>query len=59
MKKQEYTDFEWDLILGLDDLAHNRLLTGSIGGKMKKIRNYGRRNKEHKCYCKELGRRKK
>ena len=50
-----YSALEIDLMLGLDDLAHNRLYS-SVNGKMQQVNNYGRRNKNEKCYCKELKR---
>lgn len=44
-----------DLLLGLDDLAHTRLLTSNKDWtKFKKIAGYGKRNKEYTCYCRAL-----
>lgn len=48
-------DFELCLLEGLDDIAHNRLLTSDKRLKsFTPVKNYGKRNKEAKCYCKEI-----
>lgn len=55
MKK--YTELEIDIMLGLDDAAHNRLYE-VVGKKFRPVKNYGRRNYNEKCYCailKKLG----
>jgi hypothetical protein len=44
-----------DIMLGLDDIAHNRLYT-TINDEWVPVPNYGRRNPDAKCYCKELKR---
>lgn len=46
---------EREIMRGLDDLAHNRLWTGVLEGKRKKVKNYGKRNKKYPCYCKLIG----
>lgn len=44
------------LMLGMDDIAHNRLLRKE-GDKFVRVKNYGKRNKKEKCYCAELKKR--
>jgi hypothetical protein len=40
---------------GLDDIAHNRLLHWNREtDKFRKVKNYGKRNKKAKCYCKMI-----
>ena len=41
------------IMIGLDDIAHNRLLK-QVDGEFVRVTNYGRRNKKQHCYCKEL-----
>ena len=41
------------IMLGMDDIAHNRLLTKTKNGFVR-VPNYGKRNKKEKCYCAEL-----
>lgn len=43
------------ILLGLDDIAHNRLYRFPKG-KPVKVKNYGKRMKGIRCYCKELKR---
>jgi len=55
-----FTSLEISIMCGLDDLAHNRLLTPCKGrrGEYVRVPNYGKRNKNEKCYCailKKLG----
>lgn len=44
---------EIEFLEAFDDIAHNRLLEMK-NGKFKKIKNYGKRNKKARCYCKEV-----
>ena len=44
---------EIKVMLGLDDIAHNRLLT-KVGEQFVPVHNYGKRNKGYRCYCKRL-----
>lgn len=50
-----YSTLDIDIMIGLDDLAHNRLYH-SVNGKMVQVDNYGMRNRNETCYCKELKR---
>jgi hypothetical protein len=50
------SELEIELMLGLDDLAHNRMLTMNDDGSFTKVSNYGKRNKKERCYCAELKR---
>jgi len=52
---REYSELDIDVMLGLDDLAHNRLLE-EVNGKFVPISGYGRRNMKEKCYCRILKR---
>ncbi|MGH7974850.1 MAG: hypothetical protein ACREBR_04945 [bacterium] len=51
MSEPNYLDIE--IMLGLDDIAHNRLYSHD-GGDFIPVSNYGKRNHKEKCYCKEL-----
>jgi len=54
---KEYSDLEIDIMLGLDDLAHNRFYE-VVGKKTIPASNWGKRNLQEKCYCsilKKLG----
>lgn len=42
-----------DILLGMDDIAHNNLLTKK-GKKWVKIKNYGKLNPDEICYCDQL-----
>jgi hypothetical protein len=53
MKK--YSELEIDIMLGLDDLAHNRAYK-RIDGKLVPVPNWGKRNPKDKCYCEILKR---
>lgn len=55
MDNRFYSALDIDIMIGLDDLAHNRMYQ-SVNGKMQQVNNYGRRNKNEVCYCKELKR---
>lgn len=48
-----YNVFDLPILLGLDDIAHNRLLRPRKGskGEYVRVKNYGKRNKKEKCYC--------
>ena len=46
---------EVKIMLGMDDIAHNRLLS-KVGDRFVRVPNYGKRNKRERCYCKELKR---
>ena len=46
---------EISIMMGMDDIAHNRLLK-KVGGKFVRVKNYGKRNKDARCYCAELNR---
>jgi len=48
------TNEEIDIMIGLDDIAHNRLYSMDSKGNTTPVHGYGRRNKDYKCYCKEL-----
>lgn len=49
------TNEDIDIMLGLDDIAHNRLYSLNLDtGESKPVANYGRRNRAERCYCKEL-----
>ena len=50
----KYSALDIDIMLGLDDLAHNRLYTLNDDNSTTPVANYGRRNKDEKCYCKIL-----
>ncbi len=43
----------YSILRGLDDLAHNRLFNFP---EWHKVKNYGKRRKKYKCYCKEIAR---
>lgn len=51
---KEYSDLDIDIMLGLDDIAHNRLSIRHEDGSFSKVPNYGKRNLKEKCYCKIL-----
>jgi len=55
-KNRTYTDLEIEILLGLDDMAHNRLYSMVGDGEFVQVSNYGRRNPDAKCYCKLLKR---
>ena len=44
---------EISIMVGLDDMAHNRLYD-MVNDEFIRVANYGRRNPDSKCYCKEL-----
>lgn len=44
-----------DTMLGLDDIAHNRLYVFK-DNTFVQVANYGKRNEKERCYCKELAR---
>jgi len=46
-------DIEISVMIGLDDLAHNRLYSME-NGEFTRCPNWGKRNPDKKCYCKEL-----
>jgi hypothetical protein len=50
----EFSSLDIDIMIGLDDVAHNRLSTKDEFDNFTPVANYGRRNKEYKCYCKIL-----
>jgi hypothetical protein len=55
MNNREYSELEIDILLGLDDIAHNRLYNMDLDtGASIPVSNYGRRNRNEKCYCKLL-----
>ena len=57
MNKKTFSKVEISIMRGLDDLAHNRL-SGMVKGEWQRVPNYGKRNKDYKCYCsilRELG----
>jgi len=41
------------ILLGLDDIAHNRLFE-LVKGKYVKVANYGKRDSTERCYCLNL-----
>ena len=44
-----------EIMIGLDDFAHNRLYSMNLDtGESIPVPNWGRRNYNEKCYCKEL-----
>lgn len=46
---------EISVMIGLDDLAHNRLYNMDLEtGESTPASNWGKRNPDQKCYCKEL-----
>lgn len=46
---------EISLMIGLDDLAHNRAYDMNLETiESTPVRNWGKRNFNYKCYCKEL-----
>jgi hypothetical protein len=47
---KHYSELEIDIMLGLDDIAHNRMYE-VVGKKHVPVRNYGKRNLREKCYC--------
>lgn len=52
---RQYSELEVDLLMGLDDMAYNRLYTMDLEtGESIQVDNYGRRNRGEKCYCKLL-----
>lgn len=51
--KMNSEQLDIELMIGLDDIAHNRMFT-MTNGTFTPVTNYGRRNKKEKCYCKEL-----
>jgi len=40
-------------MVGLDDIAHNRLYT-MVDGEFVEVSNYGKRNRNAECYCEIL-----
>lgn len=49
------SEMEVEIMIGLDDIAHNRLYTMNLdSGESKPVANYGKRNRAERCYCKEL-----
>jgi hypothetical protein len=48
MKK--YSELDIDIMLGLDDIAHNRMYEQK-NEEFIPIPNYGKRNPKEKCYC--------
>lgn len=50
--KKEYSELEISVLLGLDDIAHNRLYNMNMDtGESIPAPNWGRRNPETECYC--------
>ena len=49
--KKQFGEHTWDVIQGLDDLAHRRLYSKGPDGTYEKILGYGMRDKEYTCYC--------
>jgi hypothetical protein len=48
-------NIEISVMIGLDDLAHNRLYSMNLDtGESIPASNWGKRNPDEKCYCKEL-----
>lgn len=48
-------ELEISIMIGLDDMAHNRLYSMDLEtGESTPARNWGKRNPDSKCYCKEL-----
>jgi hypothetical protein len=47
----QYSSEDIHIMLGLDDLAHNRLGTMEKDGTFVPVSNYGQRNYKEKCYC--------
>jgi len=48
-------ELEISIMIGLDDMAHNRLYSMNLDtGESIPAPNWGRRNPDQKCYCKEL-----
>lgn len=55
MSRSDYSELEIDVLLGLDDLAHNRLYSMDLEtGESTPALNWGRRNPDATCYCRLL-----
>lgn len=51
---RQYSELDIEVMLGLDDLAHNRLYTMEGDGSFTPVGYYGTRNRNEECYCKLL-----